>query len=95
MSAKFKLAELNPTSEREHQFYVMSTLGRYGMIIGRDLLNTMGLIIDVENKLTTWGKCRTNMKPAGVSVNDSYLIDNPTGVDKLVGQMARDNYKKS
>eukprot|EP00957_Ditylum_brightwellii_P095039 7237695-Ditylum_brightwellii.AAC.1 len=34
------------------------------------------------------------MKPVCVSVNDSYLIDNPRGVDKLVGWMAGDNYKK-
>eukprot|EP00957_Ditylum_brightwellii_P011609 877684-Ditylum_brightwellii.AAC.1 len=54
----------------------------------------MDLIIDFENKLITLGKYRTNMKPTGVSVNDSYSIDNPTGVDEFVGQMARDNYKK-
>eukprot|EP00957_Ditylum_brightwellii_P014235 1072010-Ditylum_brightwellii.AAC.1 len=62
MSAKFKLAGLNPTAEVEHKFH---------------------------------GKYRTIMKPAGVSVNDSYLIDDPTVVKKLVGQMARDNYKIS
>eukprot|EP00957_Ditylum_brightwellii_P160587 12225671-Ditylum_brightwellii.AAC.1 len=95
MSAKFKLAELNPTADIEHKFYVTSTLGRYDMIIGRDLSKTMGLIIDFESKLITWGKYCTNMKPTGVSVNNSYLIDDPTGVDKLIGQMARDNYKKS
>ena len=35
------------------------------------------------------------MKPATISVNDSYSIDNPRGVNKLVGWMAGDNYKKS
>eukprot|EP00957_Ditylum_brightwellii_P034030 2577440-Ditylum_brightwellii.AAC.1 len=55
----------------------------------------MGLVIDFENKLITWGKYRTNMKPTGVSINDSYLIDNPMGVSKLIGGMAGDNYKKS
>eukprot|EP00957_Ditylum_brightwellii_P091187 6942432-Ditylum_brightwellii.AAC.1 len=54
----------------------------------------MGLIIDFENELITWGKYYTNMKPASVSVNDSYLIDNPRGVNKLVGWMAGDNHKK-
>ena len=34
------------------------------------------------------------MKPASVSVNNSYLIDNPRGVNKLIGWMAGDNYKK-
>eukprot|EP00957_Ditylum_brightwellii_P025111 1900704-Ditylum_brightwellii.AAC.1 len=53
----------------------------------------MGLIIDFENELITWGKYRTNMKPAGVSVNNSYSIDNPMGVNKLIGWMAGDNYK--
>eukprot|EP00957_Ditylum_brightwellii_P060604 4601451-Ditylum_brightwellii.AAC.1 len=54
----------------------------------------MGLIIDFENKLITWGKCQANMKPATFSVNNSYSIDNPRGVDKLVGWMAGDSYKK-
>eukprot|EP00957_Ditylum_brightwellii_P002432 187313-Ditylum_brightwellii.AAC.1 len=70
----------------------MSTLGRYDLIIGRDLLKTIGLIIDFENKLITWGKYHTNMKPTGVAVNNSYSIGNPRGVDKLIGQMAGDNY---
>ena len=34
------------------------------------------------------------MKPTGVSVNNSYLIDNPRGVDELTGRMAGDNYEK-
>eukprot|EP00957_Ditylum_brightwellii_P040801 3089041-Ditylum_brightwellii.AAC.1 len=77
MSAKFKLAELNPTADIEHNFHVTSTLGRHDMIIGRDLLKTMGLIITFENKLITWEKYHANMKPTTVSVNNSYSIDNP------------------
>jgi hypothetical protein len=64
------------------------------MIIGRDLLKTMGLIIDFKNRLLTWGNHCTNMKPSSVSVNDSYSINDPTGVNKLIGQMAGDEYKK-
>eukprot|EP00957_Ditylum_brightwellii_P068823 5224255-Ditylum_brightwellii.AAC.1 len=54
----------------------------------------MGLIIDFKNKLITWGKYHTFMKPPGVFVNNSYSIDVPRGVDELIGWMARDNYKK-
>ena len=92
--AMFKLAELNPTAEKEHKFHVTSTLGRYDMIISRDLLKTMGLIIDFRKKIT-WGKYHINMKPTNVSVNNSYSIDDPRGVNKLVGWMAKDNCKKS
>jgi hypothetical protein len=94
MSAKFKLPELNPTTEIEHKFHVMSTLGRYDMIIGRDVMKTLGMIIDFKTKLITWGKYHTNMKPTSVSVNDSYSIDDPRGINELVGRMAGDNYKK-
>ena len=93
-SAKFKLAKLNPTAEVEHTFHLMSTLGRYDMIIGRDLLKTMGLIIDLKNRLLTWGNHCTVMKPSSVFANDSYSINDPTGVNKLIGQMAGDEYKK-
>eukprot|EP00957_Ditylum_brightwellii_P062367 4732575-Ditylum_brightwellii.AAC.1 len=34
------------------------------------------------------------MKPASVPVNNSYSIDDPRGVNKLVGWMAGDNYEK-
>eukprot|EP00957_Ditylum_brightwellii_P149235 11364877-Ditylum_brightwellii.AAC.1 len=33
------------------------------------------------------------MKPASVSVNDSYSIDSPRGGNKLVDWMAGDSYK--
>eukprot|EP00957_Ditylum_brightwellii_P060461 4591136-Ditylum_brightwellii.AAC.1 len=92
MAAKFELAELNPTAEIEHKYHVKSTLGRYNMIIGRDLLKTVGLIIDFNNELITWEKYHANMKPAIVSINNSYSIDDPRGVNELVGQMAGDNY---
>ena len=94
MSAKFKLSKLNPKAEIEHKFHVTSTLGRYDMIIGRDVMKTIGMIIDFKNKLITWGKCHANMKPTNGSVNNSYSIDNPRGVNELVGRMAGDNYKK-
>ena len=71
-----------------------STLGRYDMIIGRDVMKTLGIIIDFDNELITWGKYHANMKPTSGSVNDSYSIDNPRGVDELIGQIAGDNYKK-
>ena len=94
MLAIFKLAELNPTAEIKCEFHVTSTLGRYGMIIGRDLLKTMGLIIYFENKLIIWENYHTNMKPTSGSVQNSYSINDPKGVNKLVGLMAKDNYKK-
>ena len=94
-SAKFKLTELNPTAEIEHKFHVTSTLSRYDMIIGRDVMKTLGMIIDFENKLITGGKYHANMKPVTISVNNSHSIYNPRGVNELVGRMAGDNYKKS
>eukprot|EP00957_Ditylum_brightwellii_P160794 12241534-Ditylum_brightwellii.AAC.1 len=54
----------------------------------------MALIIDFENELITWGKYCANMKPTGVSVDNSYSIDNSTGINELIHQMAGDNYKK-
>eukprot|EP00957_Ditylum_brightwellii_P104037 7925971-Ditylum_brightwellii.AAC.1 len=94
ISAKLKLAELNPTADIEYKFHVMPALGKYDMGIGRDLLKVLGLIIDFENKLITWGKYCTIMKATSVSADDFYLISNPKGVDKLIVQMAGDSYKK-
>ena len=93
-SAKFKLSELNPTAEIEHKFHVMSTLGRYDMIIGRDVMKTLSMIIDFDNKIITWGKYHAYMKPTSGSVNNLYSIDDPRGVNELVGQMVGDNNKK-
>eukprot|EP00957_Ditylum_brightwellii_P091089 6934697-Ditylum_brightwellii.AAC.1 len=57
-------------------------------------MKTLGMIIDFDNKLTTWGKYHTNMKPTSGSVINLYSIDDPRGVNELVGRMAGDNYKK-
>eukprot|EP00957_Ditylum_brightwellii_P008882 672894-Ditylum_brightwellii.AAC.1 len=95
MSAKFKLPELNPTTEIEHTFHVTSTLGRYDMIIGRYVMKTLGMIIDFKNELIIWGKYHASMKPTSGSANNLYSIDNPRGVNELIGQMAGDNYKKN
>eukprot|EP00957_Ditylum_brightwellii_P130069 9921083-Ditylum_brightwellii.AAC.1 len=57
-------------------------------------MKTLGMIIDFDNKSITWDKYYANMKPSSVSVNNSYSIDDPRGVDKLIGWMAKDNYKK-
>ena len=91
-SARFKLPELNPTAEIEHKCHAMSTPGRYDKIIGRDVMKTLGMIIDFKNELITWGKYHAKMKPTSGSVNDSHSIDDPRGVNKLVGQMTGDDY---
>eukprot|EP00957_Ditylum_brightwellii_P058924 4468734-Ditylum_brightwellii.AAC.1 len=57
-------------------------------------MKPLGMIIDFEDESITWGKYHANMKPINISVNNSYSIDDPRGVNKLVGQMAGDNYKK-
>ena len=72
----------------------MHSLGVYGMIIGCDIMKEIGLIIDFANEQISWKENDREMKSHNCTKNDSFNIKDPKGVDKLVGQLSGNNYKK-
>ena len=64
------------------------------MILGRDLLNKLGLTIDLSTETVAWEEAIIPMKRTTSTTIDSLNIDNPTGVDDMVGRIAGEEYKK-
>eukprot|EP00957_Ditylum_brightwellii_P170790 12999098-Ditylum_brightwellii.AAC.1 len=58
----FKLPELNSTAKIDYTFHVAPTLGMYDMIIGRDLLKSLGIILDHATETITWNDASIPMK---------------------------------
>ena len=91
----FKIPELNPSVTITYKLHVAHTLGVYNMILGRDLLTSLGLIIDFSSKVIIWNDTSIPMKESTSTPIESFHIEDPDGVEDMVGHLAGDNYKKS
>ena len=54
VEAQFQLTKLNPTAMITGKLHVAKSLRIYDMIIGRDLLNKMGLTLDFSTETFLW-----------------------------------------
>jgi hypothetical protein len=93
IKTKFKLPKLNSLTEIDYKFHVTHSLGVYDMIIGCDIMQEIGLIIDFANEQISWKENDREMKSHSCTKNDSFNIKDPKGQHKLVGQLAGNNYK--
>ena len=59
----FSLPGLNPSSVINTDAHVVDTLGDYGIILGRDLLERVGIDILFSTKTIEWGQYSTPIKP--------------------------------
>ena len=64
------------------------------MIIGRDLLNKIGLTLDFSTESVTWEEASVPIKSPTAKAIESLHIYGPTGVDDMVGCIAGDTNKK-
>ena len=62
VETQFQLTKLNPTATITYNFHVAESLGIYDMIMGRDLLNQLGLTIDFSTTTVTWEEASVPMK---------------------------------
>ena len=81
----FKLPELNPTAKIDYKFHVAPTLGMYDMIIGRDLLKKLGIILDHATETIAWNDASIPMKTTSACPTESFHIEDPPGIDDMVG----------
>ena len=70
-------------------------LGIYDMIVlGRKLLNKMNLTLDFSTATVMWEEASVHMKSTTAEVIESLFINDPMGVNDMVGHIAGDVYKK-
>ena len=89
----FRLAELNPTAKVDYNLHVVNTLGVYDMILGRDILKSLGIVLNHTTETISWDDATIPMKTASARPIKSFHIKDPEGVDDMVGHIAGDRYK--
>jgi hypothetical protein len=70
-------------------FNVTDTLVGYDMIIGRDILEDLGVVIDFNQKVSIWGHRECPFKSTDATAETSYFVEEPEAV-----QHATDRIKK-
>ena len=62
VETQFQLTELNQMATITYNLQIAESLGIYNMIIGRDLLNKMGLTLDFSTPTVSWEESSVPMK---------------------------------
>ena len=83
----FKLPELQPHHVIHKSVHVTNKPMRYDMIIGRDLLNELGIDIKFSNNSITWEHREIPMKDSGCTIEDSYYIDEPDWMESEIARL--------
>eukprot|EP00957_Ditylum_brightwellii_P016050 1209364-Ditylum_brightwellii.AAC.1 len=86
----FKLPELNPKAKIDYKFHAAPTLGVYDMIIGGDLLKSLGIVLDHTTETITWNDASIPMKTTSACPTESFHIKDPPGINDMVGQISGD-----
>ena len=58
------------------------------MILGRDILKSLGFIIEFLTQIFTWNDACIPMKESASNPIDPFHIKDPNGVDEIVGSLA-------
>jgi hypothetical protein len=87
--AQFCIPELEDKVLLEYNLNITDTLVGYDMIIGHDILEDLGVVIDFNQKVSIWGHCECPFKAHDATVKTSYFVEEPKAV-----QHATDRIKK-
>eukprot|EP00957_Ditylum_brightwellii_P008348 631699-Ditylum_brightwellii.AAC.1 len=63
------------------------------MIIGRDLLKSLGIVLDHATKTIAWNDTSIPMKTTSARPTESFHIKDPPGIDDMVGGILGERYK--
>eukprot|EP00957_Ditylum_brightwellii_P124110 9460667-Ditylum_brightwellii.AAC.1 len=77
----FVLPELNPTVHIECTMHITNNLGRYNMVLGRDVQQSLGIEPDFKQNNIIWDDCLADMKFADVTLAECL---NNTEVTKMI-----------
>eukprot|EP00957_Ditylum_brightwellii_P124863 9518393-Ditylum_brightwellii.AAC.1 len=77
----------------DYKLHVANTLGMYSIILGRDVLKSLGIALNHATETITWDDTSIPMKTTSAQPAESFHIEDPEGVNDMVGQIAGDRYK--
>jgi hypothetical protein len=79
---KKTIPELEDKILLEYNLKVANTLVGYNMIIGRDILEDLGIVIDFKQKVSIWGHRECPFKLHDATVETSYFLEEPEAVQQ-------------
>eukprot|EP00957_Ditylum_brightwellii_P020868 1573970-Ditylum_brightwellii.AAC.1 len=74
----------------DYKLQVENTLGMYNMILARDVLKSLGIVLNHAIEMIIWDDSSIPMKTTSAQPAESFYIEDPEGVDNMVGPIARD-----
>ena len=83
VTTQLSLPELHDDRMIEWDFHLADDLGNYDMIIGRDLLQELGLVIDFKAMEVEWDDARMPMKDITATAATSYHVHERGHVDEM------------
>ena len=89
VKAQFTLPELQDDRLIEWDLHVTDTLGANDMILGRDLLEFLGIDICFSDNTVKWGSSSMPFKDAESAVRDAYYVQDTDSVTDATERMKR------
>eukprot|EP00957_Ditylum_brightwellii_P139561 10636329-Ditylum_brightwellii.AAC.1 len=77
----------------DYKLHVANTLGVYDMILGRGVLKSLGIVLNYATETISWDDASIPMKSASAQPTELFHIEDPEGVDDMVGHIDGDRYK--
>jgi len=71
---QFMFPELSETKIITWNLHVFEQSTRYDLIIGRDLLQDLGILLDFKNQTVTWDEVTVPMRDPDTTIEDGYQI---------------------
>ena len=85
----FKMAEFNPTATISHRDHVTDTLGQYVMIIGRELMHTLGIDLHFSTASMHWRDVEVSMKGSTCAKEETFHIKEELFVSEETNQISK------
>ena len=89
VKVNFLIPDLHEKRLINHEFHVAKDLGRYDMIIGRDLLSALQINIQFSDNSIHWDTSYCPMKPIECTIEESYHINESSSVQEATDRMQR------
>jgi len=87
---EFALPELSPSKVVKASVHVtQQRLGNYDMILGRDLLEELGLQMNFAEHTIRWGDGEIPMKPTDATSETSFFVNDPSSISDEAERMSR------
>ena len=87
--SQFTIPKLHDNRLIEWEFHVTKSMGAYDMIIGRDMLDDLGFILNFDEHVVTWEHASVPFKDMENDIFENFHIDKPDAVEESMGRIKK------